>query len=94
MSVNVVAVTVVGSSARENFARGCTEVPRSLTPFAGTVSVTCGGTGCSVVKLQLNWPASAVPSVALTPVVTVAVYVVANASDAAGVSVPVFVVPL
>jgi len=84
----VIEAAVIGFE-KVAFTTASTETPVAL--LAGSVEETAGG-ATAVVKLQVKVAASAFPARSLTALVTVAVYVVAWASGAEGVKVPV--VPL
>src|SRR5438067_308439 len=91
VSVKVELVIVVASIALEKVAVGAMLVATPVALFAGVFAVTVGAE-LTVVKLQETAEASATPSVALTAVLRLAVYVVLLASAADGVIVAV--VPL
>jgi hypothetical protein len=67
---------VEGSTERENVAVGTAAVLTPVAPAAGKEVVTVNGTGDWVVKDHVTVDARAVPSSALTAVVSLAVYVV------------------
>src|SRR5689334_13619793 len=84
-SVKLEDVRLVGSIARENVTVTGVERAVYVAPVAGLTPVTVGAP--SVVKLHATGEPSGVPSAAMIPELSVAVYVVLAVSGAAGVRV-------
>ena len=72
VSVNVVALTVVGSIASENVAVGAIALDTPVAPLTGDVPVTVGGVvsgggADATVKVQVASAARGLPARSLTP---------------------------